>query len=386
MQTLSAMENQHFGKAQLSFRTRNICYPKDQECRERKLGYSERSLDTETGTFRDGLQEMAQPKPAWIPADRLVSSNISTSQLEKESSEKLFLDFDSLSFIKEDEDSASDLSDSERILIPPSPRSPPELNLQAEKIEPGYFDHCFAEDGDYNFPDFLPPPFNSWNLPHLATFVNREGKPILPTTASGFLERYIDRLLQLEWLQIQTVQTEKLKSSKLRPQTATGMPAKSPGKIKPLHTPLRIKETTVAEHVKSTDARENRCNKGNFHHDVLAAERFTRSSAIEGLSFARKQDVRVKKRPVMSFPQKKVLPTLETNSKIQSIGNVRPQKQAQFSHGTESTSKLFKCSLSSNLRSNRLSSSNHALSAPSEAELKFKVRSVRVSSCKGKPI
>ena len=52
------------------------------------------------------------------------------------SGNKLFLDFQTMKIVKEDaeEDSASDLSDSERIPVPPSPLTPPDLHLRAEEI------------------------------------------------------------------------------------------------------------------------------------------------------------------------------------------------------------------------------------------------------------
>ncbi|KAM8773773.1 protein FAM217B [Rhynchonycteris naso] len=144
-----------------------------------------------------------------------------------------------------DEDSASDLSDSERVPIPPSPRTPPDLRLRAEEIDPV----CFALDlhagqghagPDYGYPDFLPPPCNSWDLRDMAVLVNAEHRPGAVPRVGGPLGRYVDRLLQLEWLQIQTVQGERGKGAKARPPAAaaaaaaggTAGPLKSPGRSK----------------------------------------------------------------------------------------------------------------------------------------------------------
>ncbi|XP_062272549.1 uncharacterized protein LOC133978193 [Scomber scombrus] len=114
----------------------------------------------------------------------------------------------------EEGDSDTDLSDSERLPALPSGRVPPQLELRPEVIE--------AEDrsshsscrprghgrGAFDFPDFLPPPFNSWSLSQLAVFYNMEGCGAPRPRPVGPLERYLERLLQLEWRQIQSVQEE----------------------------------------------------------------------------------------------------------------------------------------------------------------------------------
>ncbi|KAK5913149.1 hypothetical protein CesoFtcFv8_002960 [Champsocephalus esox] len=112
-----------------------------------------------------------------------------------------------------DGDSDSDLSESERLPVGSFSRVPPELHLRPEVIE--------AEDlssrcqrprghglGAFDFPDFLPPPFNSWSLSHLAVFYNTEGRGAPRPRAVGPLERYLERLLQLEWRQIQSVEED----------------------------------------------------------------------------------------------------------------------------------------------------------------------------------
>lgn len=101
---------------------------------------------------------------------------------------------------EDDTDSASDLSDSERLPILPSPCTPctpPHLNLRAEIINTNDFlpdfpgprgavgdeDEEEDEDADseaerptFSYPDFLPPPFNSWSLRQLAVFLHTEGR------------------------------------------------------------------------------------------------------------------------------------------------------------------------------------------------------------------
>ncbi|XP_028266845.1 uncharacterized protein fam217ba [Parambassis ranga] len=135
----------------------------------------------------------------------------------------------------DDTDSASDLSDSERLPVLPSPCTPctpPHLNLRAEVINTNDFPpdfpgpHCTvgeeneSEKSSYSYPDFLPPPFNSWSLRQLAVFLNTEGRGAPRPKPVGPLEKYLERLLQLEWLQIQTVQAESSRppGNRLRPQ------------------------------------------------------------------------------------------------------------------------------------------------------------------------
>ncbi|KAL7398069.1 hypothetical protein ABVT39_003811 [Epinephelus coioides] len=135
----------------------------------------------------------------------------------------------------DDTDSASDLSDSERLPVLPSPCTPctpPHLNLRAEVINTNDFPPDFpgphgavcdedeSEKPSYSYPDFLPPPFNSWSLRQLAVFLHTEGRGAPRPKPVGHLEKYLERLLQLEWLQIQTVQAESSRppGTRSRPQ------------------------------------------------------------------------------------------------------------------------------------------------------------------------
>ncbi|XP_019743603.1 protein FAM217B isoform X2 [Hippocampus comes] len=139
----------------------------------------------------------------------------------------------------DDSDSASDLSDSERLPVLPSPCTPctpPNLNLRAEVINSNDFPldipgpHGNGDDEDESetpahcYPDFLPPPFNTWSLRQLAVFLHTEGRGAPRPKPVGPLERFLERLLQLEWLQIQTVQAESSRppGRHTRPQAASG--------------------------------------------------------------------------------------------------------------------------------------------------------------------
>ncbi|XP_023598384.1 protein FAM217B isoform X1 [Trichechus manatus latirostris] len=167
-----------------------------------------------------------EPPESTYPQGKLGRSPLSP-RCQGASGNKLFLDFESMRIFKEDadEDSGSDLSDSERIPIHTSPLTPPDLQLRAEEINPACFRRSPDQDHSkpgYCYPDFLPPPFNSWNLQDMAVLLNSEGKLDAVPRAGGLLRRYINRLVQLEWLQIQTVQTEKGKGAKTRPPVAPG--------------------------------------------------------------------------------------------------------------------------------------------------------------------
>ncbi|XP_026359621.1 protein FAM217B [Ursus arctos] len=187
----------------------------------------------------DRVQESRSPegKPEWSPLGprrRGASGN------------ELFLDLQCMKILKEgageEEDSASDLSDSERVPVPQSARAPPELHLRAEEIDaadPGPdpdADPRGAAQPAYHYADFLPAPFSSWDLRDLAVPPGAQPRPAARSGAAGLLARYIDRLVQLEWLQMQTVQGEKGKGAKARPPTAPGTSTsgalKSPGRSK----------------------------------------------------------------------------------------------------------------------------------------------------------
>ncbi|KAF7646144.1 hypothetical protein LDENG_00192440 [Lucifuga dentata] len=115
-------------------------------------------------------------------------------------------------------DSDTDLSESERFLVPPLDCAPPQLDLRPEVIHPEDSPSCSHRPTSqrhcsFHFPDFLPPPFNSWSLSQLAVFYNLDGTAAPRPRPVGPLERYLERLLQLEWHQIQTMQEESGKSA-----------------------------------------------------------------------------------------------------------------------------------------------------------------------------
>lgn len=132
----------------------------------------------------------------------------------------------------EDTDSGSDISDTERSPQPVSTAEPPLLHLREEVIDPSDFQpsrapsrsHAVSRD---SYPDFLPPPFNSWSLRDLAVYLNTDGKNIPRSRPVNHFERYLERLLQLEWRQILTLQEESSKSTwvvRRRPHSSLSAP------------------------------------------------------------------------------------------------------------------------------------------------------------------
>ncbi|KAG7278627.1 hypothetical protein CRUP_031922 [Coryphaenoides rupestris] len=117
-----------------------------------------------------------------------------------------------------DTDSDRDLSDTERLPASPAASSsttvPPQLDLRPEVIAPDDLSPDtrgrrgrggpWTTSSSYPFPDFLPPPFNTWSLAQLASFYHTESRRTLRPRPSDPLERFLERLLQLEWQRMQT--------------------------------------------------------------------------------------------------------------------------------------------------------------------------------------
>ncbi|XP_077191876.1 protein FAM217B isoform X2 [Paroedura picta] len=267
-----------------------------------------------------------------------------SSAYQVASADAMFLDFASVRIMKadSDEDSASDLSDSERIPIPPSPCTPPELNLRAEEIDPLCFERLSDAKGkqsDYCYPDFLPPPFDTWDLKGLAAFVNTECKSEVRPQPTGSLEKYVDRLLELEWLQMQTIQAEKGKAAKGRPQTAPNAlrTLKSPGKSKSPHTLLPNKTLTAPGSFSRLPSYQT-SHRRDLHSEGAGqvASCQGQRKATCGPSAHPRQPSQGKSREARPRPSAKGQlldkPPSESNSMIQGAGNIRPPRQSLL-HG-----------------------------------------------------
>lgn len=323
---------------------------------------------------------------------RLDETEPCTSAYQGASADAMFLDFASVRMMKEDsdEDSASDLSDSERIPIPPSPCTPPELNLRAEEIDPLCFEHLSdakCKQSDYCYPDFLPPPFSTWDLKGLAAFVNTECKSEVRPQPTGSLEKYVDRLLELEWLQMQTIQAEKGKAAKARPQTAASAlrTLKSPGKSKSLHTLLPNKPLTAPESFSRLPSYQI------SHRRDLHSEGAGQLATFQGHSKAASARQRpssegkgseAKKRP---GPKVQVFnkPPSESNSMIQGAGNLRPPKQSSSLHGSVVPLKGLPAYPCPNPKKNG-NTNSYVPSKKVQADKKLKANGVKPMPCKFK--
>lgn len=346
----------------------NECRPGSQHTKD-SLSPESRSQhlpDPSESSLRQPVESGEQHGAVWSPSNISSPDNV-TSRYRRQSLEKLFLDFESVRLSKEDEDSASDLSDSERVPIPPSPLAPPKLNLRAEEIQPEYFSQYEEyKCKDFEYPDVLPPPYNSWNLRQVSMFVNKEGKNTLQSTASAPLERYVDRLLQLEWLQMQTVQCEKTKMGKSRPQTvpATCRNGKSPGKCKAWPSPLPSKYLSNADNVTKTSTGQDKNDHKKYTHREVCGAACLRKSCSKVQSFSsgsveipqaaprQVQDVRCKKKSATNCQQN----VFVSESKMQCSGNIRPQRQMLVSSSAESIPKQAKAS---KIRKSELSGNSH---------------------------
>lgn len=320
-----------------------------------------------------------------------------SSKWQEASVDEMFLDFESVQIIKEDaeDDSASDLSDSERIPIPPSPCTPPELILRAEEIDPVCLEHVSDmgfKESEYYYPDFLPPPFNSWNLKQLAIFVNVEGKTEFRPKPTGLLEKYIDRLLQLEWLQMQTVQNEKGKAAKARPQTAPGSirTLKSPGKGKASLSSLPNKQVVPQEGVTKLPRSyaghrgDSYCEESRQLYSHPGHLKFSERVGCAVSSQRQSGEVRSEqiKKPAAKQQLLNMQPP-ENSTKIQSVGNIRPPKQTPVFHGSAAPIKGLKTYACTNPKKNG-NANNYVPSKKPTGDRKIKTNGTKQTSCKFK--
>nr|XP_023397095.1 protein FAM217B isoform X1 [Loxodonta africana] len=313
------------------------------------------------------------------------------------SGNKLFLDFKSMKIITEDadEDSGSDLSDSERIPVPPSPFSPPDLQLRAEEINPAYF-HLSPDQGhskpEYCYPDFLPPPFNSWDLQDMAVLQNSEGKTAAVPRVGGLLGKYIDRLLQLEWLQIQTVQTEKAKGARARLPTAPGTfwTLKSPGRSKliaaALPKPLPHQEGAS----KPGPSRKKDLRQEDTHPSYIAFQASPRPTNVLGSSrsCSKKQALEMrteekkKKASKSTKLQRLDLTCSDSSSKIHTNGNLRIPKPSAMILDSADPCKNPRTQAHAHLK--KKGNANNGSHANTSSEKKLKTNGVKQSTYKFK--
>ncbi|XP_028713119.1 protein FAM217B isoform X1 [Peromyscus leucopus] len=305
-----------------------------------KTSAGKRQSRSHLGSSLLGISQPAADKlMETISTEGRQEQTVLSSRYQAASGSKLFLDFQSMKIMKEgaDEDSASDLSDSERVAIPPSPFTPPDLNLRAEEIDPVSFnlhpDPSRAEP-EHCYPDFLPPPFNSWDLQDMAVVLNTECRSEALPRATGFLGKYIDRLLQLEWLQVQTVQCEKARAAKARPHGASGV-LKSPRRGKLLTSALSKPLLSPEGIPKPGPSRKKGFHLEEAHPSYYAFETSPRSvdAPARPRPCSQKQapELRMEKKKKPSKDPKLQLrapPCAEGNPAMEANGNIRIPKQS----------------------------------------------------------
>ncbi|KFO37477.1 protein FAM217B [Fukomys damarensis] len=322
--------------------------------------------------------------PEGNPEGRLLSP-----RCQGASGSKLFLDFQSMKIIKDgaDEDSASDLSDSERIPIPPSPLTPPDLNLRAEEIDPVCFDLHPSQSHakpEYSYPDFLPPPFSSWDLREMAVLLNTDYRTEAVPRAGGSLGKFIDRLLQLEWLQLQTVQGEKAKGSKARPPAAQGAPGalKSPGRSKLIAGGLSKPLPYLEGASKSGPARKKAFHREETHPSYYTLEISPRPTEVPGSAklhpLEQTPEMRTEEKKKKSSKSTKLQPRdlscSDSCPKLEASGNIRVPKQPAMildSSRTQAHANLKKKGTANNCAHTTISS-----------EKKLRTNGAKQNSCK----
>uniref|UniRef100_A0A8D2JG14 Family with sequence similarity 217 member B n=1 Tax=Sciurus vulgaris TaxID=55149 RepID=A0A8D2JG14_SCIVU len=297
----------------------------------------------------------------------------------------LFLHFQSMRIIKEDvkEESGSDLSDSERIPIPPSPLFPPDLKLRAEEIDPIDFDLPPGQGRtkpEYRYPDFLPPPFSSWDLRDMALLLNAECRTMEVPRAGGLLGKYIDRLIQLEWLQIQTVQCEKGKAAKARPPTAPGASGalKSPGRSKLIASALSRPPPYMEGAAKSGPSQKKCWPHGEVHPSYYAFETSPRSPDVPSSTSvcSRKQtpetrtEEKKKKSSKGSKLQRWDLSYSGSSPKIETSGNVRIPRQPAVILDSADSYKSSRAQAHAHLKKKGNANNCGHATVPSEKKLK----------------
>lgn len=339
--------------------------------------------------LRSGLVGVSQPPgdkvQEGLPLEGRPEATAASSWCLGASSNKMFLDFQSMKIIREDveEDTASDLSDSERVPVPPSPLTPPDLNLRAEEINPLYFNLSPSwgqAEPEHCYPDFLPPPFSSWDLREMAVLLNTECRAEAMPRAAGLLGKYVDRLIQLEWLQVQTVQWEKAKGAKAKPPAAQGTSGalKSPGRSGRVAGPLCKPPRLLEGASKSGPARKKDRHREDTHPSCYAFQTAPHPTDVPRstmLHFPEQTpDVRTQEKKKKSNKSTKLqhrdLAYSDSNSKLEASGNLRVPKQPATPLGSADPCKASRTQAHGNLKKKGTTSSCAYTTISSEKKLK----------------
>lgn len=304
-----------------------------------------------------------------------------------------FLVPESVKMQKEDaeEDSASDLSDSERVPFPPSPLTPPLLELRAEEIDPHSFDLHLAQDQtqpEHAYSSFLPRPYSSWDLRHMAWLLHAEHRAEAVPRVGGLLGKYLDRLLQLEWLQIQTVQCEKSKGAKARLPPGLGIPGapKSPGRSKFLASALSKPPLHQEVASKSGPSRKQVFRREEVRPSCYVFEACLRpADALRGSSScSQKQKPQVRSEEKSKEPSESARLQCRAASrsgrspKVEASGNIRIPRHSAATLDSADPCKTPKSQTPANLKKN--GSANNCGNATMSGEKKLRTNRAKQST------
>ncbi|XP_060036526.1 protein FAM217B isoform X2 [Erinaceus europaeus] len=220
-------------------------------------------------------------------------------------------------------------------------------------------------------------------------FLNTESRPGPGASRiGGAVGKYVDRLLQLEWLQAQTVQGERAKGIKSRPSTAPGTsaPLKSPGRSKLLTSTLSKSHQEVLS--KSGSSRKKVFHQEELHPSYYTFE--TSSKSVHMLSssklcaqkvpFEMRTDDKRKKSSKSTRLQHWDMPS--SDSKIESNGNIRiPRPSAMILDPTDSC-KASRTQAYSNTK--KKGNTNNCVHSTLSNEKKLKTNGVKQSTYKFK--
>lgn len=234
------------------------------------------------------------------------------------------------------------------------------------------------------------PPFSSWDLQDMALLLNAECRTTEVPRAGGLLGKYIDRLIQLEWLQVQTVQCEKGKAAKARPPAAPGTlgALKSPGRSKLIATALSRPLPHLEGASKSGPSQRKGWHHGEVHPSYYAFETSPRSPDVPSSTRlcskkqtpATRSEEKKKKSSKSSKLQRWDLPYTDSSPKMEASGNIRIPKQPAMILDSADSCKSSRTQAHAHLKKKGNTSNCGHATVPSEKKLK--ANGVKQNTCK----
>ncbi|KAL2763490.1 protein FAM217B isoform 2 [Daubentonia madagascariensis] len=222
----------------------------------------------------------------------------------------------------------------------------------------------------------------------MALLLNAECKTEAMPRAGGLLGKYIDRLIQLEWLQIQTIQCEKGKGAKARPPTAPGTSGalKSPGKSKLIASALSKPLPHQEGASKSGPSRKKDFHHEEAHPSYYTFETSSKPSGILGSSSrlcSQKQTLEMRteeKKKKSSKLQRWDLSCSDSSSKMETNGNIRIPRQSAVILDSADSCKATRTKAHANLK--KKVNANSCGRATMSSEKKLKTNGVKQNTYK----